>query len=1165
MKNKRFFRLVLDAINDFNRPIIERVFLVLTIITEFAVSIAFIADIVTKENSYEIIVLIGALVFVPAIVFWSLKKDKIQLAIKITVLFLVFVILPALFFLGGGVEGGGILWVIFTFAYMGLVLTGAWRRVMITLLFLFTLGFFVIEYFYPDIVYKHERGMFYIDSFVSLVLVGIVCFVMTRVQNKMFIEENKRAKAAADKAEELTRAQNRFFSSMSHEIRTPINSILGLNELILRDQSASDEIARDASGIQGSGKMLLALINDILDFSKMEAGSMDIVPVDYRIGDMLSEIVNMIWLKASDKGLKLNVTIDPKVPSVLYGDEVRIKQIIVNLLNNAVKYTQEGSVELHVESTERDEKTVELSISISDTGIGIKKESLPYLFDAFKRVDEEKNRHIEGTGLGLSIVKQLVDLMGGSINVNSIYGEGSTFTVTVLQGISDHAQIGELNIHSQGSVRHKAYESSFRAPSAKILIVDDNVMNLEVESKLLADTEMSIDKAISGKEALEFALKNRYDAILMDHLMPEMDGIECLEKLRNQEGGFNRTSPVIVLTANAGSENRELYNRSGFDGYLVKPVSGETLENVLMRFLPQEKLVVNTNKMMTMREDINAAEGYSGKLPIVVTSTSMCDLPVSIIRKLYIPILPFHIRTEEGLFKDGLQMGADELVRYLLSGKNATSSPPDESAYMDFFAKELRRAHHIIHIAITSDMSEDYKMAMEAAKSFDNVTVINSECLSSATGILVLIAHKLAQMNDNVEEIVAELEEVKKRLQCSFVIDTTEYMAKKGLIGSNVDRIAKSLNLHPCIRIKDDRSGIGGIWMGNRKRAYKKYIAKAFPVDVIPDPEIVFITYIGVPIETLLWIKAEVSKLAYFEHVVFRQASAAISANCGPGSFGILYFIKSNKSYNLASYFDQYKSGFEDNADSEDVIEEQEFDDEPATDEAGKVEIEDYSGDELVFGKKKASKDSVAFGQAPKEVVWYEGIEGIDRDIAIKNSGSEDAFKTVLKIFYDSIEDKAKEIDGYYSSEDWKDYTIKVHALKSSSKLIGAMQTAEKAQLLETAGKEDNIAYIKENHEAFMEEYRSYKAALSKIFEKESDKDADAGKPVADQYLMSSVYEGMLDAAQAMDCAALDEILKEIEGYAIPEGEKEKFESLCNCAGQFDYDGIIAILSDEEQ
>ncbi|MBR5360025.1 MAG: fatty acid-binding protein DegV, partial [Lachnospiraceae bacterium] len=503
MSIRKLLKDIYDAVTDSERELYERVFIIFTLISELTVTIALIGDIITKENMQEILVLISVLIVVPILTFAGMYKRKIRLAIRLIVVCLVFLILPALFFFGGGVHGGGVLWIIFAFIYVGLVLSGAWRVVILTILFFLAIALYVIDYTHPQYVYQHSKTMFYIDSMLSLLLVGVVCFVMTWFQNRLFEEENKRAKKEAERAEELTRSQNRFFSSMSHEIRTPINSILGLNELILRDQNASDEIIKDASGIQGAGKMLLALINDILDFSKIEAGSMDIVPVDYKIGDTMSEIVNMIWLRAHDKGLRFDISIDPQVPTALYGDEVRIKQILVNLLNNAVKYTSEGSVELRVECEEADDENVMLNISVSDTGMGIKKEALPYLFDAFKRVDEEKNRYIEGTGLGLSIVKQLVELMGGTITVNSVYGEGSMFTVMLKQGISDHTPIGELNIHNQNTVRRDTYESSFKAPEARILIVDDNELNLEVECKLLTDTELAIDTATSGLMALE--------------------------------------------------------------------------------------------------------------------------------------------------------------------------------------------------------------------------------------------------------------------------------------------------------------------------------------------------------------------------------------------------------------------------------------------------------------------------------------------------------------------------------------------------------------------------------------------------------------------------------------------------------------------------------------
>ena len=1139
MKMIKFLRSASEAIKDPNRDFDERLYLKLSFVSEIIVFIALIGDLAIRENPYEILLIVGTLVFVPAIALVCLYFEKLKAAIKITAIGVVFIIIPGLFFFGGGAKGGGVIWIIFAFMYVGLLLHGRWRNVMFLLITVSSLVYYYVGYNYPWWVYRHSEKKFLYDSFISLILVGALCFIMNRSYGRLFREETDRARKEAQRAEELTRAQNRFFSSMSHEIRTPINSILGLNELILRDQDATDDIVKDASGIQGSGKMLLALINDILDFSKIEAGSMDIVPVDYKIGDMLSEIVNMMWLRAHDKGLGFEVSVDPEVPTALYGDEVRIKQVMINLLNNAVKYTKEGHIELRVDSTDTDEDTVELSISVSDTGMGIRKEDIPYLFDAFKRVDEGSNRHIEGTGLGLSIVKQLVELMDGTISVNSIYGEGSTFTVIIKQIVSDHSAVGELNIHSQTMGKRSNYESSFMAPEARILIVDDNEMNLEVESRLLVDTDMGIDKALSGKDALNKTLKVHYDAIFMDHLMPGMDGIECLEQLRNQAGGLNRNTPVIILTANAGSENRELYKQAGFDGYLVKPVSGEAMEEALIHHISSEKVILR-NVMIGDEESIRTADRYAEKTPVIITSSSMCDLPDPVIKKLHIPIIPFEIKTEDGVFKDGFHMDAYELIRHISEGRQATSSPPDENEYMEFFADVLKRTHHIIHIAITTSMSSEYKAASEAAKSFDNVSVINSECLSSATGILVLIAYKLMQQGLSADEIVSELEDVKHRLKCSFVIDTTEYMAKKGLISNNVHRIAAALNLHPMLRIREDKAGIGGVWIGRTRRAYRKYIGRAFPADTVPDSDVVFVTYSDVPSDTLTWIEEQIRKEAYFEHIVFQQASAAISSNSGPGTFGIFYFLKSNKSYNIASYISEMTA-------AKQIPEQSEPYDENETHDV--VEGTEAYEDPGSFDEK--TEDG-------SEKIWYQEINCIDTEAALSNSGSEEAFKTVLKIFYDSIKTNRAELEEYYLSDDWENYTIKIHALKSSARLVGALELGEDAQLLETAGKENDIGYIRQHHESVMEDYQKIGDGLAFLYEEDPGKDAD--KPVADQALIVDMYEGLRMAAEAMDCDMLEDILNEIDGYLVPDQEKEKFERIRQMADVFDYEGIVRIL-----
>ena len=511
------------------------------------------------------------------------------------------------------------------------------------------------------------------------------------------------------------------------------------------------------------------------------------------------------------------------------------------------------------------------------------------------------------------------------------------------------------------------------------------------------------------------------------------------------------------------------------------------------------------------------------------------------------------IHTDRGVFKDGIQMGADELIHYMENGGYVKSEPPTVEEYIDFFADKLRGAYHLIHIAITSSMSKDYERSSEAARSFDNVTVINSECISSSAGLMVLIASRLIQQDIQVNDIIHELEQVKKRLQCSFILKSTEYMNRKGYIGSKLNKAAQMLELHPSISIKNDKAEVSGGWIGKIERAYKRYIRKAFPVDVIPDSDIVFITYANVPDETLLWIREEIKKYAYFENVVFQQASAAITSNCGPGTFGILYFIKSNRSYNIASLFPKNFT------DSGGVTWERETTEQEISPEQG---TEDIGGEDIATEYTQPEEKSISSEKEDDkgDLPWYENIDGIDGKAAMKYSGSEESLRMVLKLFYDSIDEKTEELEKFYSSEDIENYTIKVHALKSSSKLIGATELSDCAYELEMAGKEKNIEYIKEHHDGFIKHYQSYKYILEPFFVEENNEDEENKKPVADSYLMESVYEVIKEAAEAMDCDSIEEAFNELLEYSIPEEEKEKFNKIKALADIFDYDGIYEIL-----
>ena len=599
-------------------------------------------------------------------------------------------------------------------------------------------------------------------------------------------------------AEEATLAKSAFLANMSHEIRTPINSILGMNEMVLRECTDPDIVAYSEC-VRSAGNTLLGLVNNILDFSKIEAGKMEINPVIYDLSAALNDLVNMVQTRAEDKSINIVLDIDPKIPKVLYGDELRIKQVITNLLTNAVKYTEEGSItfSLSYKRPDPEENTIDLFVSVEDTGIGIKPEDISRLFSKFDRIEEKRNRNIEGTGLGLNITQRLLGMMNSELEVESTYGKGSKFSFTISQDVVRWEDLGEKAGESGiAAEKREKYRVKFQAPQATVLVVDDNPMNLMVFKSLLKQTRMKIDTADNGDEGLALTNEKEYDIIFFDHMMPGKDGIETMLEMRRQEDNPNLFTPSVCLTANAISGAREFYLGSGFNDYLSKPVDQKELEEILIKYLP------------------------AGKVELM-----------------------------EGNAEDG----------------------EDET-----------------------------------------------------------------------------------------------------------------------------------------------------------DPRLAL--------------------------------------------------------------------------------------------------LRDFSG--------------------------------IDTKKGLDTSGSSDAYISLLQVFYETMDEKAEEINRYYAEKDYKNYVIKVHALKSSARLIGALDFGKKAEALEIAGKDDAFSYIEEHHDGFIDEFMSFKEPLSKLFAK--DKTAEI--PEADEALMEGLYEEMKEAASEMDCGRLEDVFKEIKDYRIPEQEKELFSKLEAAARSFDYDSILELL-----
>ena len=615
-------------------------------------------------------------------------------------------------------------------------------------------------------------------------------------------KEREKLADASERAIAANQAKSSFLSNMSHEIRTPINAVLGMNEMILRE-SEDQNVLTYSENIRTAGNTLLGLVNDILDFSKIEAGKMEIIPVDYDVSSLLNDLVNMSRTKADNKGLELILDFDADMPKFLNGDEIRIKQIITNILTNAIKYTEKGSVTFSAtyEKLPDDPNSVMLKVAIKDTGIGIKPEDIKKLFSKFERIEEKRNRNIEGTGLGMNITKALLEMMNSQLDVTSVYGSGSTFAFSLKQKVIRWEPLGDYETaYREAMASRSKYKESFKAPEAKVLVVDDNQMNLMVFTSLLKTTGVKIDRASSGNEGLALTDDKKYDIIFLDHMMPKKDGVETLHDLKARQDNPNLNTPTICLTANAISGAREQYIKEGFDDYLTKPIDSLKLEEMLIRYLPKEK----------------------------------------------------------------------------------------------------------------------------------------------------------------------------------------------------IQKVARG-------------------------------------------------------------------------------------------------------------------------------------------------EESDSSSIEL-----------------PKELEPLAKEQWIDINVGLGNSGSVEAYMPLLKIFYTSMEESADEIDRFYENEDWKNYTIKVHAIKSSARIIGATEFGEKAQRLENAGKSDDTEYIRQHHKAFIDELLSFKEPLSKVFAE--DESVQTEKPEADEDMMAEVYDGLRMAAEDMDSDTIQDILTEMENYRVTESETENWSKIKEAAKKYDYSSLLALL-----
>lgn len=527
----------------------------------------------------------------------SAKKGNKRLAAILITTIGDLVLLPVFFITNGGTKDGIQLWYLFGLITPLIALKGAGSVIMFILSLLSCVGCMLFEKFCPDaIMHSNNELARFIVMFISFVFFAVIIGILFKYQadvyenqREIMLRKDDELVKAMEEAQSANTAKSIFLAHMSHEIRTPINAVLGMDEMIIRESTDKD-ITAYAVNIRSAGNSLLTIINDILDFSKIESNKMEIIPAEYDLSLLLRDCYNLVFMRAAEKELRFTFETDENTPKNLVGDEFRIRQIITNLLTNGVKYTPKGSVSLTVGFDRIDKNRIMLIISVKDTGMGISDDDKAKLFDSFRRINSSQTKNIEGTGLGLAITKRLAELMDGTVLVESEYGKGSVFTVRIPQKVSGSGVMGDFD-PSKNNGPDKKYRESFHAPDAKILVVDDVKMNVEVMRGLIKKTLICADAAYSGEECLSLAAKEKYDIIFMDHLMPEMDGVETLKHLKEDNNSPNRDTPVIALTANVIAGAKESYMSMGFADYLSKPVKGSDLEDMIIKFLPAEKVM----------------------------------------------------------------------------------------------------------------------------------------------------------------------------------------------------------------------------------------------------------------------------------------------------------------------------------------------------------------------------------------------------------------------------------------------------------------------------------------------------------------------------------------------------------------------------------------------
>ena len=873
----------------------ERMFRVVIQMGGVAVILGMLEGILITDESKVMMPLMTAMLLIIIFsLYISIKYRIYEKAIKASAFIVIVLVFPIMFLTNDGVNSGSPIWLALGLIYIFIMFRGKTLAIFWAMAAISYAAIYVIAYRNSELLVPiNSRHTVYIDSFFSLIVVSFIAGTIFQIHIRLFEKEHELNLKQKEELKKSSESKDIFFANMSHEIRTPINAIMGLNELILRysDQEEVRECARD---IQIASNMLFNQVNDILDFSQMEMSKMHLIPVDYHLGEVLKNLLDIVRVQAEKKNLDLYVDVDKNLPSVLNGDEKRIRQVLLNILDNAIKYTEEGSVTLSVMGEECKDDMVTLKIKVADTGIGIRKENLEGIYDAFNRYDEAHNKRILGTGLGLAITKQLVDMMDGEILVDSIYRKGTIFTIVLKQKIVDRRPFGNIVYQDRMQETQKEYEPLFEAPEARVLVVDDSNMNRMVISRLLSSTKVQVDTAANGAECLELTKQKFYHVILMDYLLPDTDGLQLLRAVHGQENGLCRDSAIIAVTGNTISGAHQVYMEQGFDGYVEKPIQGKALESEILQFLPMDIIEQSRDENITM-ENVGQIQKLSGKKRkrIYITTDCTCDIPQELLDKYDIKLMYLYIKTPQGRFADTREIDSDSIAQYITSDSSTAYGDKVSSAEIEeFFAEALTQAEEVIHISLGAKIGKSHSVAVEAAKGFGHVHVIDSGQISCGQGLVVLYAAKLVSEGRSVMEVCEAVENMKHHVHTSFIMPGADIFYKSGRARAVVAKACHIFQLHPYGGLKQKKPKLYALLMGTLESAWKQGVYFSFLNKRKINTDIVFITHVGCNVKQQEWLKQEILKRVPFEKVITNKTSFTTACSVGMGTVGFAYYTQ---------------------------------------------------------------------------------------------------------------------------------------------------------------------------------------------------------------------------------------------------------------------------------